>query len=393
MKTQVTRKVVLMCSAVLLGIAVCMSFWFFLREHKARNFLTSNELKTERINTWQTKKNTDENQAEEPLTLDERAERVTQMAKRNLMSTLSEEELARPDIQKRINVYDSPEFLEMVKEHMESGTFSRRKFWNIFESQGVPVDWGAYTQLFRKVFPTGEPEDYEPEMRLELAKLFLAAEPVDPADSRAVLRQGLEVYSKFMTQGDKNYPWLAGRFDIDFDGAIMGNTENNPAFEWVKNVQRNAASIVANAEATGAPGTDANTSASPWDLSSVMESPPASHSETEVPTTPDTSGNVLMTDAEIEAAIEKSLTRQTPDILTNQQPNTPSEIQSNLENNLKAQFSSERFEQAMDTLERYGPEEGLRRLRENDPEVASQIEQHRNRSRSEDFDKSKEVSQ
>ena len=390
MKTKVTRKGVLMCSAVLLGIAVCMSFWLFLREHKESDFLANNELKTERINTWQTKKNTDENQGDEPLTLEERAERVTQMAKNNFMSTLSEEELARPNTQKWINVYDSPEYLELVKEEIESGSYSRRKFWNILESQGIPVDWGVFTQLFRKVFPTGEPEDYEPEMRLEMAKLFLAAEPVDLTDSIAVLRQRLEVYSKFIRQGDKNFAWLAGRFDIDFDGAIMGNTENNPAFKWVKDVQRNAASIVANAEATGAPGTDANTSASPWDLSSVMESPSASHSEIEAPTTPDTSGSVLMTDAEIEAAIEKSLTRQTPDILTNQQPDTPSEIQSNLENNLKAQFSSERFERAMDTLERYGTEEGLRRLRENDPEVANQIEQHRNQ---ESVPKSGEVSQ
>ena len=63
-------------------------------------------------------------------------------------------------------------------------------------------------------------------MRLEMAKLFLAAEPVDQAAPRAVLRQRLEVYSKFIRQGDKNFPWLAGRFDIDFDGAIMGNIEN-----------------------------------------------------------------------------------------------------------------------------------------------------------------------
>ena len=388
MKTKMTRKVVLMCSAVLLGIAVCMSFWLFLREHKARNFLASNELKTERVNTWQPKKNTDENQGDEPLTLEERAERVTQMAKNNFMSTLSEEELARPDIQKRIDFYDSSELRELTKEVMESGSYSRRDFWNIRESQGIPVDWGVYTQLFRKVFPTGEPEDYEPEMRLELAKLFLAAEPVDQAAPGAVLRQRLEVYSKFIKEGDKTFPWLAGRFGIEFDAAIMGNTENNPAFEWVKDVQQNATNIVAGAEATGASVTDANTSASSWDLSSAMESPPASHSETEVPTTPDTSGSVLRTDAEIEAAIKKSLTPQPPDILTNQQLDTPSEIQSNLENNLKAQFSSERFEQAMDTLNRYGPEEGLRRLKENDPEVAKQIERHRNRSRSEDSDKS-----
>lgn len=372
MKTQVTRKVVLMCSTVLLGIAVCMSFWLFLREHKARNFLTNSELITERINTKDKhragKKNTNENQGDEPLTLEERAERVTQKAKHNRMAMFSEEELARPDIQKRINVYDSPEFLEMVKEHMESGTFSRRKFWKIFESQGVPVDWGAYTQLFRKVFPTGEPEDYEPEMRLEMAKLFLAAEPVDPADSGAVLRQGLAVYSKFMTQGDKNYPWLAGRFDIDFDGAIMGNTENNPAFEWVKDVQRNAASIVAQAEQASGESPESQAFAPSWDMSSV----------TEVPTTPNTSGNVLMTDAEIEAAIENSLTSQQREGLPNERPATPDEIQSNLETTLKSQFSSERFDRAMDTLDKYGPEEGLRRLRGNDPEVAKQIEQHQN---------------
>ena len=378
MKTKVTRKVVLMCSAVLLGIVVCMSFWLFLREHKARNFLTNSELKTERINTWQTKKNTNENQGDEPLTLEERAERVTQMAKSNRMAMFNEEELARPDIQKRINVYDSPEFLEMVKEHMESGSFSRRKFWKIFESQGVPIDWGVHTQLFREVFPTGEPEDYEPEMRLELAKLFLAAEPVDLTDPRAVLRQGLAVYAKFIKEGDKTFPWLAGRFDIDWDGAIMGNTENNPAFEWVKDVQRNAASIVANAEATGDPGTDTDSSASSWDLSSVMESPSESsdattgESQSIFPPVPDGLARPAISKPETDTAVAPGLT----DV-----PKTPTELPTveGLETILKSQFSSERFEQAMSTLERYGPEEGLHRLRENDPEVASQIEQHRKR--------------
>ena len=381
MKTKVTRKVVLMCSAVLLGIAVCMSFWFFLREHKTRNFLTSNELKTERINTGQPKKNTDENQGDEQLTLEERAERIAQRAKSSYISTLSEEELARPDTQKWIDVYDSPEFLEFMKETMVNGSYSRRKFWNILESQGIPVDWGVYTQLFRKVFPTGEPEDYEPEMRLEMAKLFLAAEPVDQADPRAVLRQRLEVYSKFIRQGDKNFPWLAGRFDIDFDGAIMGNIENNPAFKWVKDVQRNAASIVANAEATGAPGTDANTSASSWDLSSVMESPSESsdattgESQSIFPPASDGLARPAISKPETDAAA-------TPAPGLTDVPNLPTV--EGLEASLKGQFLSERFERALNTLERYGPEEGLRHLRENDPEVAKQVERHRSGERKED---------
>ena len=45
MKNRVTRKAVLMCSVVLLGIIICMSFWLFLREHTDRNFLANSELK------------------------------------------------------------------------------------------------------------------------------------------------------------------------------------------------------------------------------------------------------------------------------------------------------------------------------------------------------------
>ena len=86
-----------------------------------------------------------------------------------------------------------------------------------------------------------------------------------------------------------------------------------------------------------------------------------------------------MTDADIEAAIEESLTTQPPSTPTAQKTDTPGEIQTNFENALKSEFSKERFDRAMDTLEQYGPEEGLRRLRENDPEVAKQVEQSRKR--------------
>ena len=54
-------------------------------------------------------------------------------------------------------------------------------------------------------------------------------------------------------------------------------------------------------------------------------------------------------------------------------------ISEELETTLRDRFSSERFERAMDTLDRYGEEEGLRRLRESDPEIARQMEQRRDR--------------
>lgn len=46
----------------------------------------------------------------------------------------------------------------------------------------------------------------------------------------------------------------------------------------------------------------------------------------------------------------------------------------NLETALRKQFSPERFNNALRTLQQYGPEEGLRRLKDSDPEVAKQVE-------------------
>ena len=69
---------------------------------------------------------------------------------------------------------------------------------------------------------------------------------------------------------------------------------------------------------------------------------------------------------------EKGLTELSPE-----PPALPTEEE--LETALRERFSLERFERAITTLERYGPEEGLRRLREADPEIAEQVERHHSR--------------
>ena len=242
------------------------------------------------------------------------------------------------------------------------------------------VERDIFDKMFRKAFPTGEPEDYEPEMRLKMAELFLTAKPVDLTSPIEAALQRQKVFNKFVREDNRNGAWVFGQFDIDFDGAIrveQADMERTPALEWMTDVQQNAASIVAAAEQTRGDALEA--SAPSWDMSSVMESPSTSHGKTEMPTTFDTNEHAPVPDVEIEAAIEKSLTSQPREVPPDERPDTPSEIQSNLETTLKSQFSSERFERAMDTLERYGPEEGIHRLRENDPEVAKQIEQHQNR--------------
>ena len=384
MRNKAVQKVTLVSSALLMGITVCVSVWFFLREHKAmeirgqnRPTLPNNEIASDR--------RAGSNLDEVPLSLEES---VGQRVKSYLMSSFSEEQLATPFAQKMLEAMDSPEYFALLR-----SDFTERQLNDFLESQGVPVIRG-HSDTFRKLFPTGEPADYEPKMRRKLADLFIAAESVDLTDPVAAERQRRKVFLEFIkTDRHSSMVWFLGQFGEDWDGAFQTGREgvkSNPAFIWLTDVQQNAASIVAASETVGVDTPETQASAPSWDLSSVMESSSASHNETEMPATFDTPEHSTMTDTEIEAAIEKSLRPQPPGIPTNQHSDTPGEIQNNLETSLKAQLSPERFERAMSTLERYGPEEGLRRLRETDPEVANQIERHRSRSRSEDSDKSEE---
>ena len=388
MKIEIVRKVMVVGIALLIGGAVCVSVWLFLREHKGRELQgQNNKIAAYNQAPLQTSQKSTGNLDEEPLTI---RERIKQQTKSNFMSSLSEEELADPIVQKMLEAINSPEYLDLME------TDYNIRQWNDFmESQGVPVT-REHPGLFRKVAPHIEFENYEPVIRRKLAELFIAAEPVDLTDPVAADQQRRDVYFELISSDSDmgnfeltssnmvNMAWLVEKFGEDRDGLFRSKNrskdiEGNPAFIWMSDVQRNAASIVAAAEAAGGDAPETQTGAPSWDMSSVMESPSASDSETEMPTTPDTSASVPMTDTEIETAIEKSLTSQPPNILTNQRPNTPGEIPSDLEASLKVQFSSERFERAMDTLEQYGSEEGVRRLRENDPEIAKRIEQHRNR--------------
>lgn len=386
------KKLVYVSGALLIGIIVCMSVWLLLREHKVREIAGQKKLIPPNIgispDSGAAQKPTylsGGNQGEELLTPEER---IARASKNNFMSLYSEEEFATSARRKQIlEAMNSPEFLELTKEARKTGP-TMRKWYEFLESQGIEVDWEMLNNPFHSHFPGG-PDDYEPEMRLKMAKLFLSVEPADLTDPTAAALQRHKVFNEFRREDKRNGLWQRAQFGVDWDGALQierEGMENNPAFVWITDVQRNAASIVAAAETARSDTPEAQASAPSWEMSPVMESPSAALSETEMSATFDTAERAPMTDTEIEAAVEKSLTPQPPD--------TPSAIQSNLENSLKTQFSSERFEQAMSTLDQYGPEEGLRRLRENDPEVAKQIERHRKQALSQSIgegsDKSEE---
>ena len=374
MKIDSIRKAMVVGIAVLIGVSACVSVWFVLRAHKGKTPLVYDVPSSNNGLTTQYRKAPQQSQHSnaEPLTLEERTARDL---KNQILSSHTEEQLP-PAMQELLEVIDSPAFIK----YLEKGDNSSRAWYEFLETQGWPSMQPVFFDVFRDEFPTGSPADYEPEMRQQIAEMFLVTEPVAPINVEEATLQRARVVAELMTKERRGRAWFMGQFGVDWDGVFQveqPGMENNPSLKWMSDVQRNAASIVANAETAGIDSPATERSASSWDMSSVGESPSAPHSGTEVPATVDTFESTHSTDTEIMAEIERSLTSQPPDIPAAPSPGKLGESQSNLEASLKSQFSSERFDRAMDTLDRYGPEEGIRRLRENDPEVAKQIDQHR----------------
>lgn len=74
-----------------------------------------------------------------------------------------------------------------------------------------------------------------------------------------------------------------------------------------------------------------------------------------------------LTNVDAAAELEKQFLSEIPELPTGER------FEESIENALSARFNPERFNRAMETLNRYGPEKGLRRLQESDPEVAEQV--------------------
>jgi hypothetical protein len=82
-----------------------------------------------------------------------------------------------------------------------------------------------------------------------------------------------------------------------------------------------------------------------------------------------------MTDAEIEDEFSKYFSEA--ELEKQMMPSAPMDvsIEDNFDTELRRHFSPKRVNQAMQTLERYGPEEGLRKLKAVDPEMSTRLEQ------------------
>ena len=254
---------------------------------------------------------------------------------------------------------NSPEYLEYQKKQDARIGTDLDLWWSFLESKGLSSGRMAQEERFREHFPTGEYADYEPDMRRRLAELFLETGLSTTATNDELsVRQTIGVLSQFRDEAEANSVWMRGYFN-----GYVGD------LEWAQEVRENAASIVTDADNVDAIAefTESDTIVEPTPTNVAAESsgdePEPSLLSEETPTSEDlkqVSSNV----AEIEAELLKTLFPDERALPT----------QSNIEKVLHEQFSSQRFNAAVQTLSQHGPQEGLRRLKESDPEIAGYIE-------------------
>ena len=246
----------------------------------------------------------------------------------------------------------SPAYEAYTRKQAERLGFNVVLWWEFLEAAGITHN-GRILQAaaFEKHFPDGGSyADYEPMMELEVAEMFLE----DPSQSV------MDVLQRFNAT-QSNRVWRFGYFN-GYEGE----------YEWGQRIQRDAVDIVVNGirqhdtfEGSPSPSVPESlaTEGFSTDVGAAVRPPDPSGIPAEMPSF-----------AESETLPEsfEALETQFFQGLEADVPAFPTDAR--LETQLRERFSPDRFSTATQTLRRYGPEEGLRRLKASDPEVATHIE-------------------
>ena len=270
--------------------------------------------------------------------------------------------------QKAMNILASEEVKQEIKAAAAAGTRpefleSISNFKDYMISKGVTefaiLDQvpSHYQELFQKQYPGKSPSDLDSEMRQRLIEM--------------IQEFGYDKGREKFLRTPEIAVWTAARFNL------FGDDETSIS-AWTKSVYADEFGDAADASDSNAltpMSQEANSFAetSPEIFFTENETAPSDRAPTEV-------GE----DSPIPDAVDRDVTPpavKPEKVVTKVSPEPPAlSTEAVLETTLRERFSSERFDRAWSTLERYGPEEGLRRIREDDPEVAKQIERHRNKS-------------
>ena len=219
------------------------------------------------------------------------------------------------------------------------------------ESQRVTDHW------YRQHFPTGTVDENEPIIRDIMREAILENEL--QKEEHFSQTRNLDVLRELLLENEPYAAWGQKKFGFE---PPSSRDSLYSTFEEIRLAER--AKYL---------GTDQNEpSASVNDATDVAVELPLQ--ETQPPAnTPDVSDDGLRVEG---VRVEGTTPQQTgvePPTSTEQvSPDIPTA--KTLETALRTQFSPERFTRAMNTLNQYGPVEGLRRLKASDPEVAKQVE-------------------
>ena len=274
-----------------------------------------------------------------------------QRTKQILHNMFSEEQLASNDAQKLLVILDSPEFAAFA----ETGQTSLEAFYDFLASQGLPVDKNAalmrFHEKFQKHFPGETPEAVEPQMRETLTNLFFEIESQSDY---------IKVINDFVAD-EKNAAWIMGRFpgrEKEFGSWVV---------DLLKNAQNSQPAPLAPLPADTPVVVDTES----FDDKVLENFPTESLESVPIPsTTPHGfKENDVLTESDIdnETEIRALLERSSPN--TSEMP-----TETRFEKILRETFSPQQINSALQTLNRYGPEEGLRRLQRSDPDIATHLE-------------------
>ncbi|RKU12548.1 hypothetical protein C6503_17320 [Candidatus Poribacteria bacterium] len=258
-------------------------------------------------------------------------------------ASLTPEELRKK--QRYFEVVESAEFLELVR---NGANMDERH--NFMADQGLNVTRNITEVFFRDVFPTGTPADYEPEMRAKLSQLI--------TENGGLTLEVLEAFSA----DPRAIHWIIGQFQGDY--ALNGELT-----KWLIDVdQKSILPETPRVDTIAKPNATSQIQEplpAPVDNTTVKVPQETFHNETgeDITTiTPIPEGNI-----DLEAEFRKWFTPESPK--TSEFP-----TEKTVETALWEHVSSERLTRAMTTLNQYGPQEGLRRLKTSDPELAKQLE-------------------
>lgn len=231
--------------------------------------------------------------------------------------------------------------------------FEKSKSFGFF--QETPALQAARERRYRKHFPTGTVDENASIIREMMRDAILEHE--HHKEEEYSRRRNSSVLIKLL-DNKKYLAWISKKF-----GSQPPSSREwiNSTFEEIRLAEREKYLAAENNDTT-APINDfaeAEHPQSEIELRSGDGQTPAN--------TRDLSEDFLNDDATTRQAGIETLTPTVP-----ASPELPTHR--SLETALREQFSPERFTRAMNTLNQYGPDEGLRRLKDSDPEVATQVE-------------------